>query len=47
MTESMLRFTLITAVGLGGMLVNDLVVHILRAKSSRIVSISRHPHTDS
>lgn len=47
MTESTLRFTLITAIGLGGVLVNDLVVHILRAKSSRIVSIYRHPHTDS
>lgn len=47
MTKSTLRFTLITAISSSGVLVNDLSVHILKAKSSSIVAISRHPHTNS
>lgn len=47
MTESTLRFNLITAIIFGDVLVNDLTVHILRAKSSSIVAISGDPHTGS
>lgn len=47
MTESTLRFALITGTFSSGVLVNDLSAHILRAKSSSIVAISRHPHTGS
>lgn len=44
MTESTLRFTLITAPISSSVLVNDLVVHILKPKSSSIVAISRPAH---